>query len=94
MAIKKDTTSAEIMKVLGISKGTGNPRTTMVGNMTIDQLVKVTKARADRLIGKDLKSKTKEILGVARSMGVTCEGMSSADMVKAINEGKFDDKLQ
>ncbi len=47
----------------------------------------------DSLLGRDLKHKTKEIVGTCRSMGVTIEGKKSSEIQKAIDDGEYDDKF-
>jgi len=47
----------------------------------------------DNLLGRDLKHKTKEIIGTCRSMGVTVEGKSPSEIQKAIDDGEYDAKF-
>jgi len=86
--------SALILKQVGAEKGSGNPRTSKIGDLTIDQAVLVAKQKGDALLGKSLKMKVKEILGTCVSMGVTVEGMDPREAQKAIDAGKFDAKLK
>src|SRR5918996_195664 len=44
--------SALILKQVGAEKGTGNPRTTKIGDITIDQVIKVAQQKGDSLLGK------------------------------------------
>lgn len=86
--------SALILKQLGIEKGSGNPRTSVVGDLSIDKLVKVAQQKGDSLLGANLKNKCKEIAGTCVSMGVTIEGLPPKDAQKALDEGKWDDALK
>jgi len=83
--------SSLIKKELGIEKGAGDKET--VGNLSFDQLMKVTEMKKDALLGSDLKAKLNEVLGVARTLGVTAEGKTSAEMVEAINAGEYDKQI-
>lgn len=85
--------SGLIKKEAGIQKGTDNPKTTFVADLTIEQVKKVAEMKSDALLGKDLKMKCKEIIGTCNAMGVTVEGMKGIDAGKALDEGKFDDKF-
>ncbi|MHA1463367.1 MAG: 50S ribosomal protein L11, partial [Candidatus Heimdallarchaeota archaeon] len=58
-----------ILKELGAEKGSGAPSTHKIGNLTIDQVIKVAKMKYDNLLGKELKQKTKEIIGTCVSLG-------------------------
>jgi large subunit ribosomal protein L11 len=82
-----------ILKEAGGEKGSGSPSKHKVGNITIDQAIKVAKMKLDDLLGKDIKEKTKEVIGTCMSMGVTIENKKPKDIYKEIEEGKFDSKF-
>ena len=82
-----------ILKELGAEKGSGAPSTHKIGDLTVDQAVKVAKMKYDNLLGKELKQKTKEIIGTCVSLGVTVEGKKPQEIQKAIDEGEFDTKF-
>ena len=82
-----------ILNELGLEKGSGAPNTHKIGNLNIDQAKKVAKMKYDNLLGKTLKEKTKEIIGTCDSIGVTVEGKKPTEIIKEINDGKFDDKF-
>lgn len=85
--------SALILKELGIEKGSGAPSTHKVADLSVDQVMKIAKMKYDNLIGKDLKHKTKEIIGTCVSMGITVEGKSPQEIQKAIDSGEYDPKF-
>ncbi len=82
-----------ILKEMGGEKGSGSPSKHKIGNITIDQAIKVAKMKFDSLLGKDLKGKTKEIIGTCISMGVTVEGKNPKEIQKAIDEGEYNSKF-
>ena len=63
------TTSALIVKELGIEKGSGDPGKQKVGNLTIQQVIKIAKMKRQELLAKNLKKAAKEVLGSCVSMG-------------------------
>ncbi len=85
--------SALIMKELGIEKGSSEPSTDFVADMTIDQLKKIAEMKQDATLGNDMKAMALEISGTCVSMGVTIEGHSPKKMQRLINQGKYDDDL-
>jgi large subunit ribosomal protein L11 len=87
------TTSALVVSELKIEKGSGTPNTAKVGNLTIDQVVRIAKMKRPQLLSRTLKSATKEILGVCVSMGVTAEGKDPREVQSEIDQGKYDDKF-
>jgi large subunit ribosomal protein L11 len=87
------TASALIVSELKIEKGSGTPSTQKVGNLTLEQVIRIAKMKRPELLSKTLKSATKEILGVCVSIGVTAEGKDPREIQKEIDEGKYDNIL-
>ena len=85
-------TSALIKKELGIEKGTQDG--SIVANLTIDQSIKIARMKGDSLIGKNLKSKVKEIIGTCVSLGVSIEDINPRNVFDEIDAGKFDAKFE
>jgi len=86
--------SSLILKELGLEKGSGSAGTHKIGNLTVDQAIKVAKMKHDNLLGRELKQKTKEIIGTCITMGITVEGKRPPEIQKAIDEGVYDSKFQ
>ncbi|MBT4192325.1 MAG: 50S ribosomal protein L11 [Candidatus Diapherotrites archaeon] len=86
-------TSALIKKEVNAKKGAANPKTDVVGNLTIEQVKKVAEQKYDALNSTEPKASAKEIMGVCNSMGVTVEGLRAKLAIKALNDGKFDSKF-
>lgn len=86
-------TSALILKELGIEKGSGGREEGNVGDLSIDQLAKISKRKKKSTLAKDLKRTAKEILGSCVSMGITVEGKDPRNMQREIDEGKYDERF-
>ncbi len=84
------TTAALIVKEAGIEKGSGKPNAEKVGNLSMEQVVKITKIKRSKLLAKSLKAAVKEIIGTCVSMGVTVEGKEPKVVLREIDEGKYD----
>jgi large subunit ribosomal protein L11 len=82
-----------IFNELGIEKGSGAPSSHKVGDLSIEQAMKVARMKQGNLLGKTIKEKTKEIIGTCVSIGVKVEGKKPTDILKEIDEGKHDDKF-
>jgi len=91
VTIGTPTTSALIVSELKIEKGSATPHSAKVGNLTLDQVVRIAKMKRPELLSKDLKSAAKEILGACVSMGVTAEGKDPRELQKEIDEGKHEE---
>jgi large subunit ribosomal protein L11 len=91
VTIGTPTTPALIVSELKIEKGSGTPHTAKVGNLTMEQVIKVAKIKRPELLAKTLKLAAKEVLGSCVSMGVTVENKDPREVQKEIDEGKHDD---
>jgi large subunit ribosomal protein L11 len=84
------TASALLVSELGVTKGSGTPNTEKVGDLSLEQVVKIAKMKSADVLARDLKGAVKEILGTGVSMGVTVDGKDPREVQKEINEGKHD----
>ena len=84
------TASALLVSELGVTKGSGTPNTEKIGDLSLEQVVKIAKMKSADVLSKDLKAAVKEVLGTGVSMGVTVEGKDPRAIQKEINEGKHD----
>jgi large subunit ribosomal protein L11 len=82
------TASALIVSELKVEKGSGSPKAQKIGDLTMEQLVKIAKMKRVQLLASDTKKAAKEILGTCVSMGVTVEGKDPREVQKEIEEGK------
>lgn len=85
--------SGLIKKEAGLKKASDNAKTTFVGDITFDQLLKIVDMKQDALLGKNVKQMSKEIAGTCNSMGVTVEGKKGIELIKEINAGTYDSKF-
>jgi len=88
------TTSALIVSELKIEKGSGTPKTEKVGDLTMEQLIRIAKVKRAKVLATNLKSAVKEVLGSCVSMGVTVEGKDPKDVQKEIDQEKHDALLK
>jgi large subunit ribosomal protein L11 len=89
IALGTPTASALIVSELKIEKGSGTPNTAKVGNLSMEQVVRIAKIKRPELLAPTLKSATKEMLGTCVSIGVTVEGKDPREVQKEIDEGKY-----
>jgi large subunit ribosomal protein L11 len=90
VSVGTPTTSALIVSELGVSKGSGVPNTEKIGDLSVEQVLKIAKMKREDVLGKDLKAAVKEVLGTGVSMGLTVEGKDPREVQTEIDEGKHD----
>ncbi|MBC7130570.1 50S ribosomal protein L11 [Candidatus Bathyarchaeota archaeon] len=90
VSVGTPTASALIISELKVEKGSGNPKEQKVGNLSMEQVIRIAKIKRPQLLASSLKSAVKEILGTCVSMGVTVEGKDPREVIKEIDEGRYD----
>ena len=91
VSVGTPTASALIVAELKIEKGSGTPNTVKVGNLSMDQMVRIAKIKRHELLAPTLKEATKEMLGTCVSLGVTVEGKDPREVQKEIDAGSYED---
>ena len=87
-------TSALIFSELKIEKGSGTPKSSKVGNLTLEQVIKISRMKQDSLMGANLRARCSEVAGTANSCGVTVEGMDARSFQAALKAGQYDSRLK
>ena len=88
------TTSALIVKELGIEKGSATPKATKVGNLSPEQIVKIAQMKRTDSYSRTLKSAVKEVAGACVSMGVTVDAKEPKEFIKNLDAGQYDAALK
>lgn len=82
-----------IFKELNIKKGSPKPDKIKVGNLAIEQVIKVAKMKKDSLFDKNLKKAVKTIAGSCNALGTLIENKTGGEICKDIDTGKFDNEI-
>jgi large subunit ribosomal protein L11 len=90
VSIGTPTASALIVSELKIEKGSGTPNTAKVGDLSMEQVVRIAKIKRPELLAQTLKGATKEMLGTCVSIGVTVEGKDPREVQQEIDAGKYE----
>ena len=86
-------TSSLILSELKLEKGSGTPNSEYVGDLTIDQAVKVARMKKTSTLAITLKTAVKEVVGTCNSMGITIDGKPAKESIAAIDAGEYDESL-
>jgi large subunit ribosomal protein L11 len=83
-------TTALIFKELGIEKGSGSPPSSVAGNLTIEQVMKIADMKKDSMLGKTMKDRMMEVMGSCVSSGVHIEGKPPKEAQAELRDGRYD----
>ncbi len=91
-SLLKKELGIELAKITDEEKAKGK---ISVGDLKFEQIVKIARMKKDSMLAKDLKAAVKQIVGSANSLtGVLIENKRPKEIIKDIDEGKFDSLLK
>ena len=59
------------------------------GNLTFDEIKKITQNMRPKSLSREMKGTVKEVLGSCVAVGITVDGKSSKDVQKDVDAGKY-----
>ena len=80
-----------IKKEINLGKGSGLQKIKKVGNLSIEQIVKIAKMKSDSMLSKDLKSSVKSVVGSCGSLGLLVESKSAVEINEEIDKGTYNE---
>lgn len=83
-----------VKKELGTDKGAAASKKLMVGNLSIEQIIKIAKTKHSGMLARSLKSAVKTVVGSCVSLGVLIENKEAKEIEKEIDKGIFDAEIK
>jgi len=91
--IQPPPTTALLLMRAGASEPSGDPAHKKVGDITMRDAIEVAIAKKHEIGTTSLKKAVKTILGSARSIGLTVEGLDPKEAIRKLESGDFDSLL-
>jgi large subunit ribosomal protein L11 len=82
-----------IKKELSLEKGSGRQALEKVGNLSIEQIIKIANMKKEGMLVNDLKSAVNTVIGSCQAMGVLVEGKEPKESNKDVLAGKYDKEI-
>jgi large subunit ribosomal protein L11 len=86
-------TSELIKKELGLEKASGARLKQQVGNLAIEQVISVAKAKHDAMLSNEFIATVKSVIGTCQALGVLIENKETKEIMQEIKEGKFTNEI-
>lgn len=86
-------TSMLILRELKLEKGSSDPKTKKVGNLSMKQVIEIARMKLGNSNSNELRNAVKQVLGTALSMGVTIEGKDPRIIQKEVDSGLWDNLM-
>lgn len=83
------TTNLLLMKA-GVSEPSGDPAHKKIGDIKMKDVIEIAIAKKHELNTIDLKKAVKTVLGSARSIGLTVDGLDPKEVLSKLDRGEFD----
>ena len=83
-----------IKKELGLELGSGSPKKIKVGNLSIEQVISISRTKLDHMLAKDLKKAVKSVVGSCVSLGILVEDKEAKEIEQDIVAGKYDKEIK
>lgn len=87
-------TSGLIKKELGLESGSGIPNKNKVGNIAMEQVIKIAKMKRTALHARTFKSAVKQVIGSCSSLGILVESKDAKLTSKDVDKGMYDDLIK
>jgi large subunit ribosomal protein L11 len=86
------STGELLKKELGVEKGRkgGADDPKVVGNLKLEQVVKVAKMKTSSSLTKHTKQGTNEVLGTCVSLGITVDGKDAKKIIEEVKKGEHE----
>ncbi len=82
-----------IKKEINVEKGSGTPDKEKIGNLGIEQVIKIALMKKDSMLVKSLKAAVKNVIGSCNSLGILIESKKAVDINKDIDAGIYDKQI-
>jgi len=83
-----------IKKELKIEKASGKSKELKLGNLAIEQIIKITKTKHPNMLSNDFKKNVKSVVGSCTSLGVLIENEEPKRIGMNIDQGKYDKEIE
>jgi len=91
--VSSPAASELLKKEVKSEKGSGTASKTKIGNLSIEQIIGIAKAKHPNLLARTLKSAVKSVVGTCVSLGILVESKSPNEIQQEIDEGKYDSEI-
>ncbi len=93
ITVSSPPVSELLKKELGLEKGSGQAGKVKVANVAIEQIISIARTKLPNMLARDLKNAVKLVLGSCVSLGLLVENQSPVEVIREVNEGKFDNEI-
>lgn len=91
--VKSPSTTSLLLRAANASEPSGDPAHKKVGNLTIEDVVKVALMKRNELSCKSLKAAVKTVISTASTIGLNVDGREGKEILNQVDKGAYDSLL-
>lgn len=85
---------SELIKTeINLKKGSGEQSVAKVGNLAIEQVIKIARMKRDSMLANDLKAAVRMVIGSCQSLGILVESKEAKETSQDVANGKYDKEI-
>ncbi len=85
--------SALLKKEAGIELASGARKKMQCANLSIEQIISVTKQKFPNMLAKDFRGAFMSVLGSTMSLGILIESKDPQEFIEEVKQGKYDEEI-
>ena len=93
VSVSSPPTAELLKKELGIELGSGQAKKLKVGNLSIEQVIKIAQIKQESMTASNCKAAVRSVIGSCVSLGVLVENKEPKEIENEILEGKYDSEI-
>jgi large subunit ribosomal protein L11 len=82
LVVGRPPVAALLLKEAGKEKGSGKPKTDIVGDVSMDAVHQIAEAKGEDLFGRTVEEKANQVIGTCVSLGLTVDGQDPRAVLK------------
>jgi len=86
-------TSELIKKESGIEKASGARLKKKVGNLSIEQVISISKAKHESLLSNEFLGTVKSVIGTCQALGILIESKEPKEVLEEIGQGEYKSEI-
>ncbi len=83
LAVGRPPVAALLLKEVGKEKGSGKPKTEVIGDVSLDAVKRIAEAKGEDLYGRSLEERMNQVIGTCVSLGVTVDGQDPRALLES-----------
>ena len=83
LVVGRPPVAALLLKEAKKEKGSGKPKTEVIGDVSLDAVKRIAEAKGDDLFGRSIEEKMNQVIGSCTSLGITVGGEDPRTLLKA-----------